>query len=165
MINISGSGISGKGYPELVVNGMFSAWTDDDPDGWTDEGEEPGVKEISEVGDGEGYGGSGKGCCNFYSNAPDVTIAMLNAVSITTLIVGRTYRVSVRVVRMVNGGLDGLYFYEYNHTQWETKILALEKIYTWTFVATHTDMRIRIRNKTVAANVTIDNVSVKLEAA
>jgi len=55
--------------PELLTNGNFSAWTADNPDGWSVVGESASDPEVSEVGTGEGHGGAGTGACNLYSSA------------------------------------------------------------------------------------------------
>lgn len=52
---------------ELITNGDFTAWTDGTPDGWYVSGESAGIREVSEVGAGESYGGSGHGSANIYS--------------------------------------------------------------------------------------------------
>ncbi|MGP1665287.1 MAG: hypothetical protein ACTS5I_05120, partial [Rhodanobacter sp.] len=55
---------------ELVVNGAVPiAFTDDDPDGWATSGESGSDPEISEVGTGEGHGGSGTGWINLFTSA------------------------------------------------------------------------------------------------
>lgn len=54
---------------ELLTNGDFSAWTADDPDGWTVSGESGSDPEVSEVGPGESHGGLGTGLANLFSSA------------------------------------------------------------------------------------------------
>lgn len=51
---------------ELVTNGNFSAWTSDDPDGWTVVGESGSGPAVSQVAPG---GGVGTGAARFYSSA------------------------------------------------------------------------------------------------
>jgi hypothetical protein len=57
---------------ELLTNGDFSAWTGDDPDGWTVGGEVGADPEVCEVGVGESHancGGAGTGYANLYTSA------------------------------------------------------------------------------------------------
>lgn len=66
---------NGRGYntptlgSELLTNGDFSAWTSDDPDGWTVSGESGSDPAMSEVGSGEDHTGPGSGSANYYSTA------------------------------------------------------------------------------------------------
>lgn len=55
------------GYGGLEIDSSFDSWTADDPDGWNVLGETPGYSAVSEVGSGEGHGGSGSGACNMWS--------------------------------------------------------------------------------------------------
>jgi len=58
---------------ELFVNNTFSAWTSDNPDGWT-VGGEPTCGYVSQVGPGQLYGGGGTGRCNIYATGNYVTM-------------------------------------------------------------------------------------------
>ena len=70
--------------PEKLTNGNFSAWTDDDPDGWSVVNEFGSDPEISEVGTAENHGGSGTGSCNIYTSGASVILRQSVTVSTET---------------------------------------------------------------------------------
>lgn len=151
--------------PELVINGDFADWVDDDPTsvpaGWIVHNEDTGDNdpEVSEVGADEGHGGVGTGFCNLYSSN-DVRAYMIQDI---TLVVGIKYRFSVNV-NTITAGL-GLTVLEMAHTTWPTKLLKNIGESTFTFVATYTDIILRIQSsyKVDGTDVTIDDVSVRAD--
>jgi len=140
---------------ELVLNGDFSAWTDDNPDNWTVVGETPPSPEVSEVGIGEGHGGSGTGLCNIYtSDGTNVRIQQE-----ITLVKGRKYNVSLSIDTIITGGIVIIPTPEMFPDKYYTSI----GLKTWSFVATETSMFFHVYRRVAAeaADVTIDNVSIK----
>jgi len=85
---------------ELLTNGDFSAWTGDNPDGWTVY-ESPPTREVTEVGAGEGHGGAGTGLANFY-NSDGGNVILYH----TIYTVGYWYESGVLVDTVMNGYLD-----------------------------------------------------------
>ena len=79
---------------ELFANGDFSAWTADNPDGWTVLGESGSDPEVSQVGSGESHGGSGSGSANFYSSATANEPRIVQALPIA---IGDTFRLRAYV--------------------------------------------------------------------
>jgi hypothetical protein len=55
--------------PNLIVNGEFDNWSNNNPSNWTIFGENGTNPEISQVGPDEGHGGIGIGACNLYTSA------------------------------------------------------------------------------------------------
>jgi len=94
-----GSPVAGS---ELVVNGNFSAWTGDDPDGWAVIGEVGADPEVSEVGTGEGHGGVGTGMCNLYTST---SANLFIQPSVAILSTGTWYSVSVTIDTVISSGI------------------------------------------------------------
>ncbi len=143
---------------ELVTNGDFAAWTADNPDGWTIEGESGNDPEISEAATGEAHVNTptlGGGMCNFYTTGVSLTIYQL----VEGLTIGRRYRFSITLDTVTT---EWFIVKEHAHTQWATFYPGSAGIYTRTFVATHTDLRIMVTDGGLAADITIDDISVKL---
>ena len=84
---------------ELVVNGDFSAWTGDDPDGWTVAGEVGADPEVSEVGAGQGHGGAGNGLANLFSTASAIALRQ------TILVVDSWYQIALDIDTRNSGTL------------------------------------------------------------
>ena len=143
---------------ELVTNGDFSAWTADDPDGWTVAGEVGVDPEISEVGTGEGHGGVGTGMCNIYTS--DGTAVQMVS-SLISIVVGRKYQVSITVDTVTTGKIG---VGETAGNQWAERVFNSGDvgINTFTFVATQTTCEITIREFGLGTDITFDNVSIKL---
>lgn len=140
---------------ELILNGDFSAWTDDNPDNWSLWGE-PEEGEISEVGTGEGHGGAGTGCCNVYSSSTNLGMRQ-----IITLVVGRKYRLSVKVDKIVAVSIRCFDLESGSVNDMFTSVTLIAEItYTRTFVALRTSLELSIGSNT-NCDVTIDNVSIK----
>ena len=124
--------------PELVVNGDFSAWTADDPDGWT----------VVEVGDAtSNITENPPGECNIIS---DGTAARINQSGILTLT--KTYKYTVVVSQVALGGVsftDGISFVEANMNSAGT--------YSGTFIASGTDVFL---SRVGATNASVDSISI-----
>lgn len=140
---------------ELVVNGDFSAWTTDNPDLWIVVGESL-PNEVSEVGTGEGHGGTGNGCCNIYRSAGFLAVGIRQVI---TLVVGKTYRLSINIDTKTAGIIvvsDDIGHMAVNLIESSTGVKTI------TFVATGTSMGLRITNYGMGlCDVTIDDISVK----
>lgn len=137
---------------ELVTNGDFADWTGDDPDDWTVTGEVTTDPEISEVGTGEGHGGSGTGLCNIFtsdSTSVDITQAI-------TTEIGKTYQLIFDIDTVTAGDLQarhtGSDYIEEFGTTGPKKII---------FIATGTSTVIQFKRLSGATDITIDNVSCK----
>lgn len=63
------------GPTELFTNNDFSAWTGDNPDGWTVTGESGSNPMATEVGTGEDHTGAGTGSCNLYTTSSLISVA------------------------------------------------------------------------------------------
>lgn len=134
---------------ELLDNGDFADWTDNDPDDWGVTGEVDADPEISEVGAGQGHGGGGNGAVNFFSTASGNARLSQGVLSldewheIATLI---SFRSSGTIrVRDLNDGIVGVY------TSTGSKLL--------TGRSAGGAIRIRLL---VAGDMTIDNISAKI---
>lgn len=135
--------------PELITNGDFSAWTADDPDGWTVTGEVASDPEVSEVGSGESHGGAGTDACNLFSSVtseqPRITQVIMTG--------GETYEISV-IISAISGTLrirdtgNGL-----------TKNFTTTG--THTFRGSAIGEIIEVRAEVSGTDVTIDSISVK----
>lgn len=79
----------------------FTLWASDDPVGWAVSGEAGSDPEISEVGQGEGHGGSGKGYCNIFSTSSVVQMDLVIAV-----IPGNRHTLSLDIDTVISGGLS-----------------------------------------------------------
>ena len=71
---------------ELLTNGDFDAWSDDDPVGWSVNGEDANA-EISEVGSNEGHGGSGTDSLNIWTDDGD----FINMQYSRVMVIGKWY--------------------------------------------------------------------------
>lgn len=135
--------------PELVNNGIFSAWTGDNPDGWSVAGESGTDPEVSEVGTGEGHGGSGTGMCNIYTS--DGTYIQISQA--INLIVGKTYELKITIDTMITGPLlvaiNG-----------DVKGFVSVGQKSFVFTAEEALMNLVIK-RSGACNVTFDDVSIK----
>lgn len=86
---------------DIVVNGDFSAWTNDNPNNWAVAGEVGDDPMVNEVGEGEGHGGAGTGYCNIYTS--DGTLIYIY--QIIAVVQGKRYIVSIDVNLVAAGGL------------------------------------------------------------
>lgn len=143
---------------ELVKNGTFSNWTDDDPDDWSVSGESGNDPEISEVGPGESHEGIGTGLCNLYTS-DGTYIYMLQEIS---YVPGKTYRLRITIDTVAAGILK---VEDYPRGQWNTKDINSPGTHSWTFLATATSSNLLLgrSSPTDPSDVTFDNVSIKLE--
>lgn len=141
--NSSPSAVTPTVGSELLTNGGFSAWTGDDPDGWTVTETAPDP-EVSEVGTGEGHGGTGSGMCNLYATGAAAIIAQN---------VGSNhnwYQVSITVDTVVSGNLQT--------KSWPTNItFSTSQDFTHRRTGSFT-----IQRNATPTDVTIDDVSYKL---
>jgi hypothetical protein len=135
---------------ELLVNGNFSAWSGDDPTGWTVTGESGSDPEVSQVGVSEGHGGTDTGAANLYTTSGTVSISQ------SALVAGLTYQVSIRITKVTTGGVV-----VYCGNTPVSPPYQLEGYYSFTFNAT--DATLKIQNHH-ACDVTIDDVSVRQTA-
>ena len=125
--------------PEKVVNGNFSAWTADDPDGWT----------VTEVGDAtSNITENPPGECNIISDGTSTRIFQ-----IVILTVGKTYQYAIELSAVSLGGVsftDGTAFVETN--------MNSAGMYSGTFVAAGTDVFL---SRVGATNASIASISVR----
>lgn len=138
--------------PELVVNGIYTSWTDDDPDNWTVD--EPSPSEISEVGPGEGHGGEGTGLCNLYTLESLYVFIQQNI----TVVVGTKYQLSVRLDKVTAGIIRSK---EIIADMWGVEEYNTEGTHTLTFIATGSTVRLRIYRGAPIVDITFDDVSLK----
>lgn len=138
---------------EKLQNGYFDDWTGDDPDNWTVTGESAPNREVSEVGPGEGHGGSGTGAANIYSDSA-TAIQLDQTVS---LVIGVRYLVTFEITKLVSGTLrvvdaSAAEFDETYSTEGEKSI---------TFTAGSGTLILRFENSGGAVDATIDSVAVR----
>jgi len=136
----------------LVTNGNFANWTSDNPDDWTVTGEVAGTDEVSEVGSGEGYGGTGLRKCNIYSTTDGEGIYITQTI---TTVVGIEYKFSININKITEGevGVNGLPTGDETYDSIGIK--------TITFTADDTSIDLVIAGGTaLATDVTFDNISV-----
>lgn len=144
--------------PELVTNGNFALWDSvgariEDPTGWVVFGEVANDPEVSEVGTGEGHGGSGTGMCNLYLSGPgNVNINQ----QITPLVIGRKYRFSMNIDTLT-GSIEVI---DSPTDMFTDKDYSTIGIKTFTFVATGTELQLYLRCIN-ADDVTFGDVSIK----
>lgn len=99
---------SGRAYntptlgSELLTNGDFSAWSGDNPTGWTVNSESGSDPAIHQVGSGESHVGSGTGSANFYSSTTSHAY-LTQSLAIT---IGKWYRTDLISSYVGNGGLS-----------------------------------------------------------
>lgn len=125
---------------ELVVNGDFTAWTGDNPDGWT----------LGQAETGGHYVTEDAGKCRYVCDAGQVLLLYQ-----TILTIGRWYRGSVNVTARASGSA---YIEEAGAGLFKS-IYAATGIKTFEGLSLHGDFR--FWSGTVAADWTIDDVSVK----
>ncbi|MGR3292496.1 MAG: LamG domain-containing protein [Candidatus Scalindua sp.] len=143
------------GSNNLVTNGDFSAWTNDDPDGWAVDGEVGSDPEVSQVGDGESHGGAGTGYCNIFTS--DVLVQMIQTISLVT---GRRYKVSINI-NTLSG--RGIVIYDIDTGMFTDKIYSSTGTKVFYFVANADSLNFRIKRRGGgASDVTFDDVSVML---
>jgi len=141
---------------ELVTGGDFSSWPGGVPNGWTVVGGEHPA-EVTQVGTGEGNGGSGTGYCNIYTSEDN---SVLIKQTLAPLVVGWSYKVSLKVDTITEG--EGIIVYDSPTTMFSDKFYAVPGTYTFTFVATATSMDLYIaRMEAEITDVTFDDISVK----
>lgn len=85
---------------ELLTNGDFSAWSGDNPTGWSVSGESGSDPAISEVGSGEDHTGVGTGSANWYKTAGGFLALAQNA-----LTAGRWYEIVPTISLIASGSL------------------------------------------------------------
>ena len=135
----------------VVTNGDFAHWTSDDPDDWTLT-ETAVTDEVSEVGSGEGHGGTGTKKCNIYSVADGTGVFMTQTVS---TVVGLDYKFSINIDTLTAGevGVLGLPTGAVSYSTTGIK--------TVTFTADATSFVLTIAGGTAAAtDVTFDDISI-----
>jgi len=139
--------------PELVVNGDFSAWTADNPDGWSVFGESLPNTEVSEVGSGEGHGGTGTGSCNFYTTGVNIYTSQ----DILNPFGGTRYKIVIKC-SFVSGGTLSIGD-DINSTCFG--IISATGIHTLRGINENFGNIFQIKRTGAATNITIDSVSVK----
>jgi hypothetical protein len=129
--------------PELIVNGHFSHWTNDDPDSWILEGEngsDPMFTELSAT-------------CRVYSSGAVASIRQNGLME-----VGKFYRLSVDILSVAEGGIaieiSG------GGSSITTMYNAVGTGMTSSFTAGGLDLRIKTSTGS-SADVTFDNVSLR----
>ena len=135
--------------PELLANRDFINWTADDPDDWNVVNESGNDPEVSEVGSGEGQGGSGNESCNFASSGGDFNInqTAMDGSSVYRLVVVCSYVGSGRISAgsAISATLFGL----------------IDSVGTHIFNATSDHINLRLKRTSGATDVTLDSVSLK----
>lgn len=142
-------------YEELITNGGFIGWTSGTPDDWPVTGEVGNDPEVSEVGTGQGHGGSGGGMCNIYTSAAALIsvrqelttnndTAYIITLTIDTVIAGA---IIIQVVQIPNSVISPAY--------------STPGVKTFHFIAKKTDPTLYVRRTGAGTDVTISNVSVK----
>lgn len=140
---------------ELVINGDFSAWVDDNPSNWVVTGEADSDPEVSEVGTGEGHGGTGRGMCNIYTS----TVSVIGISQIITLVVGHKYKFSINIDKVTN---NKLYVYDRDTPDMFISVnYNALGLYTFTFIASRTTLDLGLIRSGTATDVTFNNVSIK----
>ncbi len=138
---------------ELVVNGDFAAWTLDNPDGWIVIGEVGADPEVSEVGAGQGHGGVGNGLANLFNTASGSAPSLRSII----LTVFEWYRILVDVDTVITGSI----MVEDNSAGLGAALYSTTGSKISSGRAANTIFRLRAA--TSGTNITIDNVSVKLQ--
>ena len=137
----------------VVTNGDFAHWTSDDPDDWT--ATEAGTDDVSQVGAGEGYGGTGTKKCNIYSAADGTGVQIAQTI---TTVVGLEYKFSINIDTITAGELavENLPEPTDGDTDWDST-----GVKTVTFTADATSFSLVIKGYTAAAtDITFDSISV-----
>ena len=149
--------------PELVINGNFAAWTDDDPDGWALNAEQGagayGTRdpEVSQVASGQSHtdaGGETGGMCNIYQT---LTKSIIMSQTLT-LVVGRKYRLSINVDNVTTGKI---LVHNVGTLQWPVTLIDTPGVHSLTFVCTQASTWLLIEDYAVDVDVTIDDVSIR----
>lgn len=152
---------------ELVTNGDFANWTDDDPDGWTLDAESGagayGTRdpEVSQVATGQSHanaGGETGGFCNIYQTASKSIIVSQTL----TLVVGERYRLSIKVNKVTTGQIV---VHNIGTQQWTDTVIDAAGTTTVFFTCTTASTPLLIEDYAVNIDVTIEEVSMKLCAA
>lgn len=134
---------------ELLVNGDFSAWTADDPDGWTVAGEAAPDPEVCQVASGQAHaqcGGAGVGSANMYTSGAGLQLTQ------NVCVVGRFYRLTVTTSAAVAGSISVIDF---------SPNLVMSVVASYTASPRkRVDTTIRL-NRVGATDVTIDDISLK----
>jgi hypothetical protein len=152
-----GGGVVHFGVPsqslgsELLVNGDFSAWTANNPNGWTVTGESGTDPEISQVGSGEGHGGSGTGLANTFAST--ATFNPIISQSVATI--GAYFELSILVDTLVSGTL------EFEEASGTGSLAVTCGAGVNRAVGRAANATIRIRTASASHNITFDNASVK----
>lgn len=136
---------------EIIIKGDFSAWTGDNPDGWTVATESLPDYEVSEVGTGEGHGGSGTGLCNLYRNGA----GYLNINQGTNVTAGGWYRISLVIDTIVSGSL------ELHNANGMSQVFTSTGAKLYTAVNWGIGSSWRIQAAANPTDITIDDVSLK----
>jgi hypothetical protein len=127
--------------PELVGNGDFANWTNDDPDDWTIDGEigsDPMITEVS-------------GACRLYSSGPWLSIQQYNILE-----AGKTYRLTVDILSAAAGGI------RFQTSSGDIEIGTFSTIGSKYVVFTTTNHELEIKRVTGNGDdVTFDNVSIR----
>src|SRR5262245_45939864 len=133
---------------ELLTNGNFASWSGGNPASWVVTGESGSNPEVSEVGSSKTHGGGGSGLANLYTSGAALSISQ------TILTIGARYKATLTIDAV--SGTGGVVV--------KTGSTAVSPVYhavgvkTVYFTATATSFTIATDG---AANVTIDNVSVR----
>lgn len=134
---------------------VFDAWTGDDPDGWTVT-EDTGNQEITQVGSGESYGGSGTGSCNIYSSDDSGTVE-IELTAATTFPDDGAYIVVAEVSYLAGGPL---YVWDTDSpSNFYSEITSAGRHAFWFYAADSTS-HLAIGAESVAVNATVDRVRV-----
>lgn len=135
---------------DVITNGDFSAWTGNNPDGWTVTGESGNDPEVSQVGADAVHGGSGTGAANLYSTGSVLSISQSGV-----LAVGQTYALTFSYKTQVEstGGIA-----IYNGATQVSPLYHELGDYTVVFNATSSSVSIQTFG---ACDATIDNVTCK----
>jgi hypothetical protein len=136
-VNYSNDGLG----PELVVNGDFSNWTNDDPDGWNMDGEVGSDPMITEV----------EGACRLYSSGAWLSIQQYNILE-----AGKNYRLTVDILSVANGGI------RFQTSSGDIEIGTFSTIGSKYVEFASTNHELEIKRVTGSGDdVTFDNVSIR----
>jgi hypothetical protein len=141
-------------HEELVTNGIFLNWTGGDPDNWNVYNQVGSDPECSEVGTGQGHGGSGGGMCNLYTSAG----ANLYITQTLTTEDNQAYIISITVDTVIAGGVKIIVSQIPNSITF-ANITAIGT-YTFNLIARETTPLLSIF-RVGTTDVTISSISVK----
>lgn len=151
--------------PELVVNGNFTAWTNDDPDSWIVDSElgggDPGTRdpEVSQVATGQTHasaGGETGGMANLYSGNNALIVSQT-----VTLEVGKTYKLSINFDTITT---SGVFVHNVGWNQWPAFSTddTGTGVHSVIFECTRASTSLLIEDLAVGGiDVTVDDVSIK----